>query len=170
VSQYAEAGELECEGGGARLDIYLDLDDSLSASEGDLYMNSIVACDGGPGQQGVTGEQGPPGVAGPQGEPGTGTQGPTGPVGPTGPQGIQGSSGGATITAYNSSNCTQLSGTGYYGKSEQSKAGVYISSNCSSSSKVTDLDDSHPSIWIDTDKLATFAEPNDIRVIDFNLN
>lgn len=100
VSAYADSSELECSNGGTRLDIYLDLNDSYSADEGDLYLNSLVACngsdgqDGAPGLQGVPGEQGPQGIAGligPQGLPGQdGDQGPVGPAGPEGPSGKQG--------------------------------------------------------------------------------
>ncbi len=116
VSQFAEVNGCECdEQGGTRLDIYLDLDDSLSVSEGDTFQNSLIACNGrnglrGPrGLTGAQGEQGIPGEAGPQGEQGvpgpqgltgaagatgaTGAQGVAGPVGPIGPQGPQGTMG-----------------------------------------------------------------------------
>lgn len=92
VSSYQSASELECEGAsGNRLDLYLDLDDSLSVSEGDLYSNSIISCNGVNGQKG---EQGIPGVQGVQGEPGQqGPQGLQGLVGPQGATGLQGAVG-----------------------------------------------------------------------------
>ncbi len=110
VSQLVEA--TECIDGGTRLDIAIDLDDSLSVSEGDLYQSSLIACNGAqgiagfngldgetgaPGEQGIQGEIGPQGltgatgIIGPQGE--TGAPGPTGPQGPQGIQGIQGVAG-----------------------------------------------------------------------------
>ncbi len=104
VSQYAETSELECgEAGGTRLDVFMDLDDSLSATSGDLYQNSLVACNGSNGSNGLSGQPGEPGPAGevgPQGLVGltgaVGPQGLPGLAGPTGPQGspgLDGSSG-----------------------------------------------------------------------------
>jgi len=118
ASLFSEASHCECSNGGTRLDLYLDLDDSLSASEVDLYQGSIVACnglnglngadgqngmdgqdgldgvsgqDGEQGIQGTPGEQGPQGLIGPQGLVGlNGTNGVQGPVGPQGSQGPQG--------------------------------------------------------------------------------
>lgn len=119
VSRYVNVSGCECdEQGGSRLDIYLDLDDSLSVSEGDVYSNSLVACNGANGLQGpkgltgAQGAQGIPGVAGPKGDKGdvgpkgltgaagatgatgaTGVAGPVGPIGPQGPQGAMGPQG-----------------------------------------------------------------------------
>jgi len=99
VSEYVET-DLECETNGQRLDIYLDLDDSLSVSEGDIFMNSLIVCNGTNGLNGLngadgqTGPQGLPGHIGPQGLMGaTGPQGIQGAVGPQGAQGVQGPSG-----------------------------------------------------------------------------
>lgn len=188
VSQFVESCKLECQNGGSRLDIYLDLDDSLSVSEGDLYQNSLVACnganglngedglDGADGTQGIPGEAGPQGeqgVAGPQGAPGAaGVPGPMGPPGPQGPQGAPGAQGpagsGATITSYTPSSCTQLSGTGYYAKSGSGQVDVFDASSCSSSHKVATLDDSSPTFWIAATKLAVYAKTVSIRVLTFN--
>lgn len=115
VSMYSETCQFECPAGGTRLDLYVDMDDSLSASEADLYQGSIIACnglnglngqDGLPGAtgaqgeqgaQGIPGEQGPAGLPGPQGPPGAqgvaGAQGPVGPQGPQGPAGPIGQTG-----------------------------------------------------------------------------
>lgn len=98
VSAWNQVYTCECdEAGGTRLDIYMDMDDSLSLSEGDLFQNSIVSCNGRNGLQGIQGipgEQGIPGAQGPQGvagEPGaTGPQGIPGMPGPQGIPGIQG--------------------------------------------------------------------------------
>lgn len=95
VSEYTEAQE--CIAGGQRLDIYLDMDDSLTTSEGDLYQSSLIACNGEQGIQGIQGAVGPQGLVGetgavgPQGE--QGVAGPTGPQGEQGVQGIQGAAG-----------------------------------------------------------------------------
>lgn len=119
VSEYVESDE--CDNGGTRLDVLLDLDDSLSVTEGDLYQNSLIACNGDQGEQGERGiqgiqgedgERGIPGQRGPrglrgrvgrqgltgqqgeQGIPGTvGQQGAQGDPGPTGEQGDQGPAG-----------------------------------------------------------------------------
>lgn len=85
VSMSAPASEIECSNDGTRLDLYLDTDYSLSATEGDLYLNSVIACNGANGLQGPQGLQG---ATGAQGVPGT-----MGPVGPVGPQGLQGAVG-----------------------------------------------------------------------------
>lgn len=106
VSQTLQSSELECEISGTRLDMYLDLDYSLSVTEGDIYTNSLVVCNGRnglQGQQGIQGERGPRGQKGPRGLQGVqgiqgilGMQGPvgeTGSAGAMGPQGEQGISG-----------------------------------------------------------------------------
>lgn len=97
VSQSVSASSIECPNGGSRLDIYLDLDDSLSVSDGDLYQGSLIACNG---ANGLNGADGAPGIQGPQGIPGepgaTGSQGipgQPGPQGPVGPQGLTGATG-----------------------------------------------------------------------------
>lgn len=94
VSMYNKSSELECLNDGQRLDLYLDIDDSLSVTEGDLYMNSLVTCNGLNGLNGidgVNGQDGETGAQGPQGEPGPqGLVGATGPQGLAGPQGLQG--------------------------------------------------------------------------------
>lgn len=172
VSETNEASGCECgEAGGQRLDIYVDLDDSLSASEGDVYQGSLVACNGSNGlngEQGQTGEQGPPGVAGPQGEPGVGIPGPTGPTGPTGPQGTPGAQGpageGATITVYNTNTCTLIAGTAYYTKSDN----IYTGSTCHSNTKVAELDGGDDTFWVSATKLAVENNGAGIRVISFN--
>jgi hypothetical protein len=69
VSEYVPATECV----GDRLDVFIDLDDSLSVSEGDKYQSSIIACDG---QNGLAGVQGIAGTQGPQGIQGN--------IGPTG--------------------------------------------------------------------------------------
>lgn len=107
VSQVTQPNGCACdEQGGSSLDIYLDLDDSLTLSEGDLYQNSLIACngrnglngsnglDGAIGAQGEQGPQGIPGEQGPQGIPGIqGIQGLPGPQGLTGANGATGLTG-----------------------------------------------------------------------------
>jgi hypothetical protein len=79
VSQY-DSDLSECASGtGSRLDIYIDIDDSLDVSEGDKFQSSLIACDG---SDGVDGDQGAIGPVGPQGL-----------MGASGPQGIQGLAG-----------------------------------------------------------------------------
>lgn len=107
VSEVTQVYGCACdEAGGQSLDIYIDLDDSLTVSEGDLYSSSLIACNGHNGLNGatgLTGAQGPqgapgtPGATGPQGIPGApgpqGTPGIQGPQGLPGPQGLVGAAG-----------------------------------------------------------------------------
>lgn len=176
VSEYMNANELECLTSGSRLDIYLDMDNSLNLSEGDLYQNSLVACNGANGlngQSGTVGEPGPQGIqgeVGPQGEPGIGLAGPAGPAGTpgspgvTGPAGAPGSS--ATITVYSSSNCTKIVGADYYTKVSGGNSSIYIGSTCQSSTKVFELGDGD-SYWVGPTMLAV-SQGNGLRVIKFN--
>jgi len=191
VSHFVAATALECPAGGSRLDIFLDSDDSLTVSGSDVFESSLIACNGANGLNGInglngtngatgsTGAQGIPGAAGPQGAAGavgaqgaTGPQGVAGPVGPIGPQGPQGATGavgpagsGATITVFTSSNCTSLGG-GFYGKSNSNTYSIYTNNSCSNSHN--DLNTANPTMWLSTDSLAVFADPNDVRVIKFN--
>jgi Collagen triple helix repeat (20 copies) len=187
VSEYADSSELECESGGTRLDLYLDLDRSLSASSGDKYLNSLVACngangldglngqDGKDGSNGLAGEQGPQGLqgeVGPQGPQGLpGLQGPVGPVGPQGPQGLSGvpgtnGSSGATIVSYSSSSCTLISGTASYVKVGNNNSSIYSSSSCHSNTKIAEVSQGE-SYWVSNNSLA-IHNSNSMRVITFN--
>jgi uncharacterized protein YceK len=173
VSSFNEASQCECSNGGTRLDLFVDLDDSLTASESDLYQGSFVACNGANGlngEQGVAGEQGPAGEIGPQGPAGsTGAQGPVGPQGPTGPQGLTGATGasgsGATILA-SSSTCTQVDGN-YYMKNDT----LYYeddSNKCDGNHDKVSLNSSGDSMWVAAKKLAVKDGNGVLRVIIFN--
>lgn len=196
VSQFVEVDtdSLECATGGTRLDIFLDLDDTLTVSENDVYMGSLVACngangldglngqdglngsdgqDGANGTDGLTGQPGPQGVAGPQGD--TGPQGVAGPVGPEGPQGLQGATGaqgpageGATVTAYSSTACIGITGTSFFEKATLNSVGIYTSSTCASNTKQIDLNKNSSTFWLSQNSLGVFAAPNTLRVIRFN--
>lgn len=173
VSLVQTASSIECTSSGSRMDMYIDNDDSLSTSQGDTYINSLVVCNGTNGlngQQGSVGMQGPQGLAGevgPQGPTGaTGLQGPVGPQGPQGPQGQTGPAGSsATITAYNnSSSCINLTGSSYYVKNGD----IYSGSTCASNTKVAVLQGSGTSYWISSNILAVDGGNSTIRVIKFN--
>lgn len=187
VSMYQAASETECSAGGSRLDMYVDTDDTLSATPSDVYTNSVVVCNGLNGlngQQGVPGVQGPQGIAGeigPQGPPGQngtpglpgmpGSPGPMGPPGPQGPQGIQGPAGssGAIIVNYSSNSCTLVansSPTTYTKPTGSHNFGLYTSSSCHSSSKFAEVSDGE-SYWVSNNSLAVWSS-NSIRVITFN--
>jgi hypothetical protein len=189
VTQQQKASELECSNSGYRLDMYLDNDDSLSVSENDKYLNSLVICDGlnglkgDKGDKGLKGERGPRGVAGavgpqgpqgpmgmmgPPGTPGSnGTQGPVGPQGPQGPQGLQGPPGtSATITSYSSSSCTQIGTTGVYVKPNGSNFKLYTSSSCHSSSALYEVSQGE-SYWVSSTSLAIWNDGS-LRVIKYN--
>jgi hypothetical protein len=51
------------------MDMYIDLDDSLAASEGDKYLGSLIVCNGANGLNGLNGLPGVQGPMGPQGPP-----------------------------------------------------------------------------------------------------
>ena len=187
VSEYVILGAgLECANAGARLDIYLDLDDSLSVSSGDLFLNGLAVCNGlngAQGLQGVAGAQGPQGVAGPQGPEGAvgavgpqGPQGIAGPMGPIGPQGIQGLQGiagtngtngtnaTAAILASPSSTCLDLGG-GYYTKNNR----LYLENDvdlCDGSHDKVEID-SGESYWISATQLAIYSN-SVLRIVTFN--
>lgn len=157
VSQYVEVNTCECdEQGGTRLDIYLDIDDSLSISEGDLFQNSLIACNGRnglqgiqglPGVQGVQGEQGPqgiPGEAGPQGIAGEqGVQGLPGPQGLTGETGATGATGSQGVAGPQG----PAGATGPQGamgpQGPQGPAGAILQNYVLSESSCTDIDDGY---------------------------
>ena len=193
VSMYNEPSGLECSNGGQRLDLYLDTDYSLSVSEGDIYTNSLVVCNGlnglngeqGPqgemGPQGLIGATGPQGLMGPQGlqgQPGTpgaigpqgpqGLPGPVGPQGPQGPQGIQGPAGssGATITLYASTSCTRITGTNRYVRVQGNNVQFFSTSNCQGSSKLAEVSQGE-SFWVTANMLAVYDDCS-VRVITFN--
>ena len=190
VTKVAEASECECENSGSRIDMFIDLNNSLNADENDVYQNSIVVCNGrngakgergatgaqgpqgmiGPmglmGPRGLTGAVGPAGAIGPQGIPGI--AGPIGPVGPQGPQGLPGASSGsgATIKAYTQSSCTLITGTSTYMKPNGNNFSLYSSSSCSNSSKFAEVSEGE-SYWASANSLAVWGDCV-LRVITFN--
>jgi hypothetical protein len=158
VVEYLES----CKNGGTALDLYLDLDDSLSVTEGDLFQGQLLACNGSNGQDGLDGENGSDGEDGEDGE--DGSDGLTGPVGPMGPQGPAGSPGASvTITTYSTSSCTAISGSVYYVKLNN----IYSSSSCSSNTKVAELTGSDDTFWVSSTKLAVENGSSSIRVINY---
>jgi hypothetical protein len=178
VSQFVDASDFECPNGGSRLDIFMDIDDSLSVSESDLFESSLIACNGVnglDGAEGAQGEQGPQGIqgeVGPQGEPGPqGDVGPTGPAGEQGPQGETGAEGpsgtGASIVSFTSSSCTAITNTSFFAKSNGSNTGIYSSSSCSNGLKVFELGQGD-SFWVSSTALAVKLSTPGIRVIFFN--
>lgn len=178
VSRFHSASWFECFfTGGTRLDIYIDMDDSLTLTHGDRYQNSLIACngrDGEDGRDGRDGKPGPQGVAGavgPQGEPGEqGEQGEPGPTGPQGEQGLPGPQGEGTsvsIVSYTSSSCALIAGTSRYTKPSGSNSGIYTNNSCHSSSKEFELSQGD-SFWVSADKLAVKLGTTGIRVISFN--
>lgn len=179
TSVYNKATELECESGGQRLDMYLDLDDSLDVSESDKYVNSLVSCNGANGKNGLDGkqgEQGPQGLqglVGPKGDTGatgaTGLQGPVGPQGPTGPQGLQGASGSSAAIKVYTSECKKVTeaSSNIYVKQNGSNFALYTSSSCSSSSKFKEINDGE-SYFVSDRSLAINQDGTALRIITFN--
>ncbi len=173
VSQILEASELECSTTGTRLDIYLDLDDSLNTSDGDLYQVSVVDCDGRnglDGEDGQPGQSGPPGLGlvGPPGLNGNpGHDGQTGPNGPPGPQGNDGH--GASVGQHNVTSCTSLPGGFYLKKgsgSESGSVGIYTNSSCTGSHD--QLNTANSTFWLTTADLAIYVDSQTVRVLTFN--
>jgi hypothetical protein len=196
VSQINLASDIECSTGGQRVDIYLDMNDNFSTDEFDLYLNSIVACNGADGEDGADGkdgaqglrgepgEQGPPGLegrVGPQGLQGEagpqgiqGIQGLVGERGEVGPQGVQGLPGergadgtGAIISSYVSSSCSAISGTSLFTKPNAAVASVYSLNTCSAASKLYDVANGE-SLFLENNVLAIKITTGGIRVIKFN--
>lgn len=180
VSQTVAASSLECAVSGQRLDIYIDLDDSLTLNEGDQYISSLVACDGAnglDGLQGVPGAQGPQGDVGPQGD--IGAQGAVGDAGPTGPAGVQGPQGdtgavgpqgsGATVQDYtlSSSSCTSI-GDSLYAKKNSTSARIYTTSNCNGSSMTLEISTSGQGYFVTSNRLAFNVNNGNLRVLNFN--
>lgn len=166
VSAYNNSSELECSNGGTRLDFFLDLDYSYSASNPDQYLNSIVVCDGANGLNGATGEtgsQGPIGETGPQGSPGeTGEQGPVGPPGSNGETGPPGPSGTGAIVSPVNTNCGAVGN--YYAKKTGSSLAIYPTSSCHGS-KTAELSEGE-SFWATPTSLLVHAD-NGTRLIEF---
>ncbi len=194
VSETNSATWCECDSqGGSRLDVYLDMDDSLSLTEGDMFQSALVACNGANGLNGqdglagTEGAQGIPGATGPQGLTGdTGLSGPAGAVGPSGPQGVAGPTGaqgiagatgaqgaagsGATLQAYTLGSSCQSVGGGFYAKKSGNDAAVYDASGCGGGDHVATLHGSYGSLWLSTTRLA-FADDTSgvvLRVLNFN--
>ncbi len=182
-SQFMSATECECPSGGNRLDIYLDMDRSFSASDGDVYQGSLISCNGASGRNGNNGQDGiagPPGGSGPpglNGNPGhDGTQGPAGAPGQDGTPGSNGHDGaqgppgqGGHVSQKNAENCVQLSGDWYAKKgngSENGSVGIYASSSCNGSH--AQLNSANSTFWLSATDLAVYVDGQTVRVLTFN--
>lgn len=199
VSQYLPATSLECDSsGGSRLDIYIDLDDSLTPSTNDRYQNSVVICnglnglnglDGINGTNGKDGNNGHDGIAGPPGQAGPpGLNGNPGHDGVPGPQGQPGSPGApgqdgkdgkdgapgqdgkdAHVNPKNvNSSSCTQISSNYYAKVKSNTVEIFSTSSCSSSSKVFILDSSSSTFWLSSSELAVFVDPAGLRVLTYN--
>lgn len=192
VSQYMASTELECDGtGGSRLDIYMDLDDSLTPSEGDLYQNSIVVCNGLNGANGTDGTvgtngtnghdgiAGPPGSSGPpglNGNPGhDGVPGPSGAPGTPGAPGSNGSNGtnghdgqNAHVTPKNvTGNCAAIT-TNYDAMIKNNTVEIYTAGkSCDAPYKVYVLTSAASTFWLSATELAVFVDPAGLRILNY---
>lgn len=183
VSQFLPATELECASGGTRLDLYVDRDDSLTASDGDSYQGSMIACNG---ANGLNGENGLPGAQGPQGIPGEfgppghdGIAGPPGLNGNPGHDGTPGSNGepgprgepghGGGITQHNVAICTMLA-EGFYLRTgsgnENGSVGIYGDAYCTGHHE--QLTDAKSTFWLSETTLAIYVDSQTVRVLTFN--
>ena len=196
VSQYMDATELECDSaGGGRLDIYIDMDDSLTASEGDQYQNSLVACNGLNGLNGTDGEDGsdgtngnnginghdgiagPPGSAGPPGLNGNaghdGAPGPQGQPGTPGAPGANGNNGenghDAHVTPRNvTATCSAITAN-YSALIKNNTVEIYNGLTCSGQ-KVFVLTSSASTFWLSATELAVFVDPAGLRILTYGSN
>lgn len=192
VSQYVAATELECGStGGNRLDIYIDMDDSLTASENDVYQNSLVACnglnglngaDGTDGLNGADGQAGPPGLSGPpglNGNPGhDGLQGPQGQSGTPGAPGYNGHDGSngsngndgkdASVKPKNiGASCTSVNAS-YDALTKNNTVELYTAGkSCAAPYKVFVLTSSASTFWISATELAIFVDPVGLRILTY---
>ena len=193
VSQYMAATELECDAnGGSRLDIYIDLDDSLTPSDGDRYQNSIVACnglnglngtdgtDGTNGNNGINGHDGiagPPGQSGPPGLNGNpGHDGQPGPSGPPGQDGSPGSNGhdgapgqdgkDAHVTPKNVTATCSVITANYSALVKSNTVEIYNGATCAGQ-KVFVLTSSASTFWLSLTELAVFVDPAGLRILTY---
>lgn len=194
VSQYMPATELECDSaGGSRLDIYIDMDDSLTPSDNDRYQNSIVACNGLNGLNGLNGsdgsngENGHDGVAGPPGQSGPpGLDGNPGHDGLPGPQGLPGQDGApgqngppgqdgkdAHVTPRNVGvNCTNVH-PNYDAMIKNNTVEIYTATanhSCPAPNKVFVLTSSSSTFWLSATELAVFVDPAGLRILNYGSN
>jgi hypothetical protein len=160
----------ECFGvGGTSLDIYSDLDGSLTASEGDAYQNSLFACNGAAGAPGADGAPGPQGIPGETGEQGpAGQPGTDGAPGATGPTGPAGASSGTVQDFEFASSCTGIGGGQSIKKFNNNDYKLYYgSSSCNGSSE--QLNDGDWSSKISGSRLAVRLGSK-LRVVTFTSN
>ncbi len=176
VSQYMATTELECDAaGGARLDIYIDLDDSLTASEGDLYSNSLVACNGlsgtngNPGHDGIAGPPGSSGPPGLDGNPGQdGSPGPSGAPGTPGAPGHDGANGNGHVSPRDVGPVCSNVSPAYDALTKNNTVELYPAGvSCQANQKVYTLTSAASTFWIDIG-LAVFVDPSGLRILEFN--
>lgn len=173
VSQYMAATELECANAdGSRLDIYIDTDDSLTASDGDVYQNSLIACNGlngVNGQNGHDGVAGPPGQSGPPGLDGNpGKDGLPGPKGDPGTPGAPGQNGkDAHVTPRNVSAVCSAISDNYSALVKNNTVEIYNGLVCSGQ-KVFVLTSSASTFWLSANELAVFVDPAGLRILTYN--
>ncbi len=159
VSETLPASQLECDSaGGSRLDVYLDLDNSLSPTEGDLFQSSIVACNG---SNGLSGADGAAGIPGPQGLPGIGIPGPVGPQGAAGSPGT-----GATVQNFILSSYCQSIGDSLFAKKNGSSVKIYSTPDCTGTDKTLTQDGSPE--WLTSTRYGSNDGVGNLRVITFN--
>lgn len=160
---------LECLGvGGTRVDIYVDLDDTLTPTEGDFYYGSLFTCNGASGLQGSPGT---PGSPGPQGEVGpAGPPGEQGVAGPSGPAGPVGGIGGDIVTYTIDSSCSYISNGYYAKKSGNDNIKLYDDSACGGSAEAELGTGGQETIWLSPCRLAVIDDSTStlrLRVIQF---
>lgn len=182
VSQYVAPTELECANSdGNRLDIYIDMDDSLTPTDGDVYQNSLVACNGSDGRDGNPGHDGvagPPGQSGPPGLNGNpGHDGQPGPQGPPGSPGAPGSNGhdgrdghDPQVTPKNvGANCSNIS-SNYDALIKNQTVEIYTAGfACSANKKVFVLTSSASTFWLSNNELAVFVDPVGLRILTYGV-
>jgi hypothetical protein len=160
----------------------MDVDDSLTPTDGDLYQNSLIACNGLNGNHGENGHDGiagPPGQAGPPGLDGNpghdGEPGPSGLPGSPGAPGANGHDGApgqdgkdAHVTPKNvTGNCAALTAN-YDAKIKNNTVELYTAGHsCDAPWKVFTLTSSASTFWLSSTELAVFVDPAGLRVLTY---
>lgn len=156
VSLSRAASELECEVSGTAVDVYLDLDDSLSVTEGDTLQSGLVACNGANGLDGADGANGVDGADGSDGQDGA-----------DGADGEDGTNATAVMTAYTIGSSCQVIHSGWSAKKHDSDSvKVYSNESCSGSSET--LDDDNDDMFVISNSVVLLYQNLVIRKLVFN--
>jgi len=158
-----------CTNGGAAVDLYLDLDRSLTYTVGDSYQSTLFACNGIDGQDGEDGQDGQDGADGEDG-----ADGQDGQDGAQGPPGTPGSTGTMTFKTFFSTLACQKIMTGFSAQRPSTGAGnleVYANETCAGGAIQTLNADGNDAYWPTTSTLLILngtGSSTTLFIINFN--